>query len=491
MNSVCKGLTEEKCNETPDCKYTTGTRKYCRVKKNNTPTKKRIPPIIQKETKKYTRKKMKKYTQKDRIQAAEKITQFFKKTGHKRNILFLKSICADSGACISFGKEIDKINAFFNYYTRFEYAIPPIKKIGQLSANGFIKEITYERDGYLGHAVLKSSIKKNADNLMYEYEVGQFMNENIRSLPNFLETYGLYHYKNNTSWNYIKNTKKMNPKVFKDKLILLHDIDYRVGCPDSQYIAILTQHVDNAISIREFIANSIPDDINGNLPYILYQIYFSLFILKSVFTHYDLHDENVLLYKPVNGSYITYHYHLQNGNIVEFKSQYIAKIIDYGRSYYYKNSSEESKNTYKNICLTNECDPKCGYNSGLAILGPEAGGPGSFYYITSQVNNQSHDLRLMHYMKYRLKDKPVGITKTFTNLFNKLVYKTNYGTNEIRASGLPGAIHNVTDAYKSLESLIRLSTYKKANDVYFSGYQKLGDFHIYENRQPMHFDKSV
>lgn len=54
--------------------------------------------------------------------------------------------------------------------------------------------------------------------------------------------------------------------------------------------------------------------------------------LANTFTHYDLHPSNVLLCEPVLGKY--YKYILNDRTVVEFKSKYIVKIIDYGRSFF-------------------------------------------------------------------------------------------------------------------------------------------------------------
>lgn len=65
---------------------------------------------------------------------------------------------------------------------------------------------------------------------------------------------------------------------------------------------------------------------------------------------------------------------------------------------------------------------------------------------------------------------------------NQWVY---YGTKEIKTSGLPNKINNVTDAYKELERLVK--TFENANDIHYSKFDKLGDLHIYDNGRPMHY----
>ena len=99
--------------------------------------------------------------------ARKTIGTFMKKTEYKRKSMFLQAICSDSGVCIAFGKERKKILDFFNGFSKFDY-LKSVKAIGGVSENGFIKELEYEREGYKAHAILKSSRKKSADNLMYE-----------------------------------------------------------------------------------------------------------------------------------------------------------------------------------------------------------------------------------------------------------------------------------------------------------------------------------
>jgi hypothetical protein len=112
-----------------------------------------------------TRKKKNKldasYTRKQRVRedAAAKIGKFMRNVDpDKRRALFLKSICSDAGVCIAFGKENKKIKEHFAGFIDVKYIKSPIKRIGNPSQNGFINEITYERNGYVANSILKSSI---------------------------------------------------------------------------------------------------------------------------------------------------------------------------------------------------------------------------------------------------------------------------------------------------------------------------------------------
>ena len=65
--------------------------------------------------------------------------------------------CAESNVCLALGTFSDEINNYFDHFTNFKYAKGNIKKIGETSANGFVNQIEYEKDGYKSYAILKSS----------------------------------------------------------------------------------------------------------------------------------------------------------------------------------------------------------------------------------------------------------------------------------------------------------------------------------------------
>ena len=296
------------------------------------------------DSKKTTSKKI--HTErKTRKSASAKIASFMKKHENKRKSIFLKTICPDSGVCIAFGKEIVKINSFFSNFTDFKYVVSS-RSIGEKSVNGFVKELKYSREGYDSYAVLKSSLTIDPnqpgnypDNLMYEYEIGKFINKMNTIFPCFLETYGMFKY-DSELWEKASdsntNNIKMSVSDLKSDLTQLHDIDYSVGCENPKLIAILIQHIKNAITMNSFMQSGLNHTtktkmmnfLNYEIIGIIYQIYMPLFCLKNEFTHYDLHENNVLLYKPFSDSVMTYHYHFISGETVSFKSRYIAKIID-------------------------------------------------------------------------------------------------------------------------------------------------------------------
>jgi hypothetical protein len=223
--------------------------------------------------------------------------------------------------------------------------------------------------------------------------------------------------------------------------------------------------------------------LKSHLLYVLYQVYMPLAMHADTFTHYDLHTGNVLLYEPVKGKYIEYHYHLKNNENISFKCCYLAKIIDYGRCFFVdkttpKKITKTSKSIYDKLCQLESCDytpssidsvsssenstvsmesasnasdsnlmhdtnvtspdenvttenthttsssdsndtTECGEAYGYSLVAPEST-PGSFYHISGSKRNMSHDLRLLHILNEEYATK--HIDTELTRLFKTVPY---------------------------------------------------------------------
>jgi hypothetical protein len=421
--------------------------------------------------------------------AREIIGRFMKRTKHTRKSAFLKSICSDSGVCLAFGTHSDEIKKHFGGFVNFEYAVAPIKRIGAASANGFINEIQYKHKEYIAYAVLKSAMREDTDNLMYEYLVGQYINKLNKLFPCFLETYGYYTYNNNEAWKFLKNTIIIdNIDAIKKDITLRKTTDYAVACKESKYLAILIQHLKGIIPIIDGI-NS-PEFIKNELLNVLFQVYLPLHVKRDTFTHYDLHLENVNLFEPKKDSYIEFHYTVE-GHTYSFKSKYIAKIIDYGRSYFVDTDADiNSKKIYKELCRQPECRPYCGYSKGFQWMEDKGEDADTAYWISSQKRNKSHDLRLLNEIKDVFKDNSylsIDAPIVIKNLLYSLRYDDVYGTPELD-NGYP-QIHNVSDALKMLMVSINTPGVKNKNELAYAGKLKLGDLYIYDDGTPMRFEK--
>lgn len=432
--------------------------------------------------------------------ATRKIGKFLRRADPRIRTKFLKSVCSDAGVCIAFGREAATIKTHFANFANFRLLSEPAKGIGAVSVNGFVKELTYMNQGYVANAVLKSSAYQNADNLLYEALVGFFVNKLALRFPSFVETYGLYRYNNDgLAYHECKTKKTVPAKVLEAGLTKYADESKDIGkqkvfqsCFDPITMAVLIQHLKSAKTLED-MCKSNRTFIRNDLLYVLFQIYMTLAHTSNIFTHYDLHASNVLVYEPVAGSHIEYHYHI-GGEEITFNSPYIAKIIDYGRSYYRELGNDgvvgNSKNFYDKL-LCKECKPKCGAGSGFGWLEYKKGTVKSSSYISSQVPNPSHDLRLLNILNVE------GVRIRFPRLgdiLKKVVYgvgvakaKQQFGTEPNHASGLPSKINNVTDAFESLQELVQDPISYADNVREYATSLKLGELHIYDQRQPMRF----
>ena len=359
----------------------------------------------------------------------------------------LQSVCKNYGTCLSIGHYNKIIKSFFQEFTDLNLVDSKnIKKIGNPSNNGFVLQVPFQKNGFESLTALKCSMKETSDNLYYEYYVGKnFINHYVDVFPCFVETYGLYTTNSLTEWKKLVNiaSGKLKGEINLKELITHHqNITWGDSCIKNKQICILIQHFSNFTSLHE---KCYERGIQVDFPCLLYQIYFPLTILGNKYTHYDLHDQNIFLYKPYQGKkYIQFTYHTKAGKIFSFPSEYMVKIIDYGRNYFNKSPTNNTKYLLKNkICPATTCVPNCGEKQGYSIIqGNEYDPNVKFYSIMPNQPNVSHDLRA-------IKQNEKVIQKNF---FTNIHYKHEYGTNEIREVGLtPGTINNIFDLRNLLE----------------------------------------
>lgn len=502
--SGCKGLEPEICEKSPRCSYINGEkRQFCRLHK----------------TYKLNKRDCSVRRKTSRNQKVIIVQKFMKNTTFKRRAEFLKRICSDSGFCYALGKNRAKLFSFFDGFVNFEYVKPPIVAIGNPSSNGFVKSVQYERHGYKASAVLKSSTKFSADNLAYEFLVGNFLNKMGNRFPCFVQTYGLYYYKDIDSWEHARDTKRISTNILRDSLRLraslgtyrydINDVLTDRVCSDSKYAALLIQHFNNVRTFGDFV-----DDMSKTskmwctftlieLIPILYQIYLPLSAMRKVFTHYDLHHGNVLLYEPAPGKYIQYHYHHAN-EVITFKSRYLVKIIDYGRSFFKDVDVKGASSTdiLKAVCALDDCNIQgegCGDMSGFKYLTNTL--EQSTHFMSSSEHNPSADLRFLHLIGSVFDEFGVNAGSGFCGpedledevffdigtMVDMVSYGVGlrrdqhaYGTKPFKSSGLPDNIDNVSDA----EELIRLilinnKALRVLNDIAYEKMEKICDIHVY------------
>lgn len=203
----------------------------------------------------------------------------------------------------------------------------------------------------------KTQLKGGADNLMYEYIIGRYINTLLDKYSCFIQTYNIFKLNENIV-NIIPDgeidedikTGNLNTKYCNLNANLHLNIQYIKG----DTIRIFLQHIPSKrdkgyVSERE-------DFYQNHLLYILFQIYMPLYDLSKTksFSHNDLHTNNIMIYDNITP--VTFTYNLRDG-MVEFQTRYIAKIIDYGRSYFEntKNTHINCDNNFENNVYFNNC----------------------------------------------------------------------------------------------------------------------------------------
>ena len=463
----CKGLSRENCLE-PECKYINGEkRKYCMNSKKQAKTLK-IPLNLEK--------------------AKNKIGNFMLKKRHNITSHFLTKVCNDSGVCIAFGKETEKIKNFFDHFV-FNYK-QSMKELSK-GANGIVYEIEYERLNYKAYTIMKTAQKRSSDNLIYEYLVGMlFINKFYKKFPCFLETY-----------NWCLMPTIPNPPFFSTSLDL--KLLIKTSCKIPTDVGIQVEYLKSPKTIKSVLHTSLPFWSNDLLQ-VLFQVYFPLAILGDTFTHYDLHYNNVLLYVPVADHYIQYHYH--GTETITFKTQYITKIIDYGRCHF-KIDGINSLLIREEVCITPDCNKKtvCGNEIGYGFL--KRANDKDLNHINSSVSNTSHDLRLLYYVSqfytnvsaslhsvYDTFSKQKNGRNTVDTFFENIIYSGPkkgghvYGTKQIKTKGYPKKCNNINDAVLFLINICSSPGFKIHNDTcYNDPSKKLGDLLIYSDGRNMEF----
>lgn len=440
-------------------------------------------------------------TRKRHVRALKSFVKSWKTKPKSQN--FIMAECKQSYDCIAFGRYADQISNLFNNFTDFKYATDNIYRIGQLSRNGIILKIPFEREGYVAETVLKSAIISSytADNLLYEYIVGDaYVNNKAKYFPCFVKTYGLFYHSNLEAFTALSSLtnkpissgsrsrfrtrplryRKELVKKFLDQLKLepkgVYDFDK--GCKHFEQIAILIEFLNKPLTlgVALFDDEGGPEFYRNLLLPILVMLYQTLDTVRDTFVHRDLHAENILLFAPGtnDNDYVTVHYHDSNDLVyLKLNTKYIPKMIDYGRSYFYASNDLNSNTLHDEICEIPACGANCGSTKGLSLkdLGPD-------HYkdveIIEKIEN-FHQSDQMRTLKRSILDQTCDPVTTQFYFLIKKFDPSSYFSDK-----------TVTELYEDLSDLMKSEDGQAANINYYSTKTKIADLHVYDHR-PMEY----
>ncbi len=427
-----------------------------------------------------------------------------------RTIKYLHKVCPDSKVCIGFGEEIQKIASVYAFYNDFNYLNKKNNEIVSSGANGMAILMEYERDNYKSHAILKIPIFVSRDhlkdNIFADIVNGYYINVLNLYYPCFMETYGIFRFQNDESYfDFIKKQHTMTAESresinYNNLIPLPFSFDLvNTSCLHPHLFTVLIQYINNHITLFDYLLSNINKryEFIVELIHILYQIYSVLSSCSYAydFTHYDLHMKNILLYPIPGNKYITMRYYDIENKVIEFKTRYIVKIIDYGRCY-----TPYNEKLYRILCNSRYCSKEyidknigCGYRNGYKHFYLESNHSNS--YMKSNIPNCSHDLRLAYsirnsFYKYfynNNSDHPVIKQRVseIMILFSLIQYESAYGTRQILPGDMPEHdinIYNVYDLHYRLLEMMQEPVRIQLNDIAYQTKESAGVMTIHLDR---------
>jgi hypothetical protein len=286
------------------------------------------------------------------------------------------------------------------------------------------------------------------DNLFHEWMAGAAINDFADLFPCFIRTYGAF-VRNKKHGIEVQNIPLM--KLDKNTEPRIEEVmrpSTGDACRTAGNQAILIEYIQG-ITFSELLKTNIAKRRTDDLIEVLFQVYYALSSLGNRFTHYDLHLKNVLVYRPDPVKKVLFEYVLSDGKTVRFHSNYIAKIIDYGRCYVRDIEAEVYKIKTDPSCTSQ--DPKTGCTS---PNGTPADRCGFKYYdkegsIKFKEPNISQDLRMMKTPVREMKEHGLWHGPS-------VVFKGDYVTPQVKESGLhENKMNNVHDAFEVLLGKIK------------------------------------
>jgi len=268
-------------------------------------------------------------------------------------------------------------------------------------------------------------------------------------------------------------------------------------------------------------------------------IYFGLAKFANNFTHYDLHNENVLIWPIPENKYVTVHYVNSHGSSeFSFRVKYLPFVIDYGRVYFNNDSTTiNSLDIVKYITsnsdvLGEDIVTECS-NSGFAAQLSETTSTPLHHHINPVKRNISSDLRLLANLDTFAIDSNLdqlpNVRAQFSNVMNlyqsvyfprnhirhiahfleiidSVQYETTHSSPEIvpSSSNMPSPsssfssinhrISNVYEASAALNTLVQHPDFvlQNTNEISDNSTDKYGDLYMFiDSLKPYEFYANI
>ena len=401
-----------------------------------------------------------------------------------------------------FLKEVEYFQNLKNYSSQMER----LDGVGLTNSNGIIYKLKYIVRGKQPYSViLKVNQGGESDNLVYEYLVGQCINEYSRYYPCFSKTYLVGMFSEPVSDNFRAFMKLSVPKSF-DTYIQSFDvrnIERLIinGCRSNEFLTLFTQYIPIKYSLEDYlkkytyppsgwkklaIRNDCIDQLY-ELTTILHIIYQLLSSFADKFTHYDLHMANVVLTEVPDNRFIHVIFHYPDGRILHYNMCFVnCKQMNASKP----NSVEIMKIVCNNDTERNPENPFCRHTCGNLSgyhYSTNLDETSEFLLASAENNfidytrkNISHDCRLMHEILYYfdfnhlpkdnfiVENLVIGIFDNLAKMYNRFgTYEQMDESDEDESDGdesFSKPINNVIVASDKLTEIISQPEFNIHND---------------------------
>ena len=414
-----------------------------------------------------------------------------------------------------FLQEVEYFQNMKNYTSQIERA-----ELDLTNSNGIIYKCKYDKESQIYSVILKVNQHEQADNLVYEYLVGQCINEYSKIYPCFAKTYMIGTFSRPNRENYKTFMRQSITKSLDAYIEPLNvdNIEQLIinGCKLNEYLTLFTQYIPTTynfneylrrISINSKVSNTRPRIIQQSYIHKLYELTTMLHMLYQLlasfadkFTHYDLHLNNVLLVEIPNNQFIHVVFHYKDGRVFRYNMCCIPVLIDYGHCFVHCNQIY-SREIMKTVCKNDSkgtaksplgpaCPNICGNTTGYERSTDydeqtDTFQPASFdnHFTDYTQSNVSHDCRLLHeillYFDFNSLPKNNFIVKKLVHgIFNKLAkMDSRFGTHEDETWG--ERITNIFMAADKLTEIISQPKFNAINDSFLNEKKLYGTLDIW------------
>ena len=185
---------------------------------------------------------------------------------------------------------------------------------------------------------LKMSFSPVADNLVYEYLIGDELNH-FSQTPNTIMTLGISRMEPNDFDFIQQNEDNLNVHDLKTKVKKISSKEKitQAGVGVFNHTALhfagtkTLRTLENYLIYRDKYKSAHDSFWRTFFAPTLFQIYSFLKIYQNLFIHYNLQPYNVVL-NDIPDNYFNFQYFFKQTKILEFKTMYLVKILDYSKS---------------------------------------------------------------------------------------------------------------------------------------------------------------